>query len=484
MAWSTAGCTFKADCDSPGYESELACCDGAYGGQVSGACKAGFANPSTTTTQWYADYGSSWAVAGCKTAFPYPSYATTFFDNQLDCCKGAYGGQSSGACLAGLPNSPTMAPVTAGGVGGKWYANYGVAWSIAGCKNTFPYPNYAAIFYSSQLECCKGAFGGQTSKACVMGLPMAPTLLPTVAPTRKPTAVPTSKPTSKPTFEPTVTPSITIVSTVSATVTVGARRRRMRQLQTNNANYTNVFLETIQNILTPILTSKESVLKVEIVSFVQVGAGSNLFLQVVFKIFLKEFCSPGLCPTDKTSTTLLDDKVIARITETLVDGSFTKELKAETAEAIEAGEINATDANAVTLTKLNETATATVTFTTIAFVTTPAPTNVPSKKPSSSPSSNPSSYPSLSTNPSSDPSTNPSSDPSTDPSTNPSSDPSTNPSSDPSTDPSTNPSSSQNPTPAPIPAGPQCNCEWEYDFGSDCGCLLSGLLEWDLHWGG
>jgi hypothetical protein len=34
-----------------------------------------------------------------------------------------------------------MAPITAEGVGGKWYANYGVAWSIVGCKNTFPYPN-------------------------------------------------------------------------------------------------------------------------------------------------------------------------------------------------------------------------------------------------------------------------------------------------------------------------------------------------------
>ena len=102
----------------------------------------------------------------------------------------------------------------------------------------------------------------------------------------------------------------------------------MRKLQAvGNANYTNVFLETIQDILAPILTSKESVLEVRIDSFVQVGTGTNFYLQVVFKIYLKEFCSPGLCPTDKTSTTLLDDKVIARITETLVDGSFTKELK-------------------------------------------------------------------------------------------------------------------------------------------------------------
>ena len=394
-AWSAARCIYKADCDSPGYDTELACCDGAYGGQVSGACKAGFANPSTTTTKWYADYGSSWAVAGCKSAFPYPSYATTFFDNQLDCCKGAYGGQSSGACLAGLPNSPTMAPVTAGGVGGKWYANYGVAWSIAGCKNTFPYPNYAAIFYSSPLECCKGAFGGQTSKACLMGLPMAPTLLPTVAPTRKPTSVPTAAPTSKPTFEPTVRPSITVISTVNATMNFGTRRRGMRQLQAVNANYTNIFLETIKDLLEPILDDDESVLEVRVLSFIQVGTGTDLYLQVVFQMFLKEFCDPGRCPPDKTSTTILDIKVMSRINEALDDGSFTTELKAETQEAIVAGEINATDPNTVTLTKLNETATASVSFTTVVFVTTAAPTNVPSKKPSSSPSINPFEQPEL-----------------------------------------------------------------------------------------
>jgi len=475
VAWSTAGCTYRADCDSPGFESELACCDGAYGGQVSGACKAGFANPSTTTTKWYADYGTSWAIAGCKSTFPYPNYATTFFDKQLDCCKGAYGGQTSGACLAGLPNSPTMAPVTAAGVGGKWYANYGVAWSIAGCKNTFPYPNYAAIFYSSQLECCKGAFGGQTSNACLMGLPMAPTLLPTVAPTRKPTAVPTAAPTSKPTFEPTVTPSITIISTVSATVTIGTGSPRCTsQLLAANANYTNVFLETVQDILAPILTSKESVLEVRIDNVVQVEP----FLQVVFRIFLKEFCSPGLCPTDKTSTTLLDDKVIARISATVADGSFTKELKLETQEAINAGEINAADNCTETLKMLNDTATATATFTTVVYVTTPAPTNVPSKKPSSNPSSYPSSNPSLSTNPSSDPSTDPSSDPSTDPSTNPSQNPSI--SSVPSTDPSTNPS--QNPTFTHLDGGvggstcPGCADGEIRCPESQCACALTVAL--------
>jgi hypothetical protein len=47
-AGSIVRCTFKADCDSTGYDTKLACCNGAYGGQVPVSCKAGFANPSTT----------------------------------------------------------------------------------------------------------------------------------------------------------------------------------------------------------------------------------------------------------------------------------------------------------------------------------------------------------------------------------------------------------------------------------------------------
>ena len=207
VAWSAGGCIYKADCDSPGYDTELECCDQAFGGQVSGACKVGFANPSTTTTKWYADYGTPWGIAGCKAAFPYPSYATTFFDSQLDCCKGAYTGQTSGACLTGLATPPTMAPTSAAGAGGQWYADYGTAWSIAGCKNTLPLPIYAIVTYSSQLECCKAAYGGQTSNACVQRLPNPPTNAPTAQPTSKPTATPTATPTAKPTATPTSTPT-------------------------------------------------------------------------------------------------------------------------------------------------------------------------------------------------------------------------------------------------------------------------------------
>ena len=310
-AWSTAKCIYTRDCDSPAYNDEEACCNGAYGGQVSGACKGGLVNPSTVPTKWYPDYVTSWAIAGCKNESPYPNYITDSikFDTQLACCKGTFGGQTSGSCIAGLLIKPTMAPITAGGVGGKWYADYGVAWLIAGCKNTFPYPKYATMFYSSHLECCKGAFGGQMSNACLRGLPMAPTILPTAAPTSKPTAVPTSKPTSKPTFEPTVTPSITIISEVNATLTVGARRLGMPLFQAVHANYTNIFLETIQNILAPYLNPNESVLEVRILHLIQLESPpSTYFLQVVFQIFLKEKCSPGVCPTDETSTTELDTR--------------------------------------------------------------------------------------------------------------------------------------------------------------------------------
>jgi len=120
--WSTAGCVSKPDCDSPGYSTQLECCQTAYGGQVSGACIRQLpTSPTDMIEKWYADYGKTWSDAGCKSATPYPSYATTFFNSQLVCCKGAFGGQTSGVCIRGLPNTPTTAPITAGGLGGKWY---------------------------------------------------------------------------------------------------------------------------------------------------------------------------------------------------------------------------------------------------------------------------------------------------------------------------------------------------------------------------
>ena len=216
VAWNVAGCVKNQDCNSPGYATQLECCKGQYGGQVGGACLAGLATPPTNAptnvagpgvTKWYADYGTSWTAAGCKSTTPNPIYATTLFGTQLECCRGAYGGQVSGTCLGGLPNPPTKAPTSlptlmptsAAGAGGQWYADYDTAWSIAGCKNTLPLPIYTIVTYGSQLECCKAAYGGQTSNACVQGLPNPPTKAPTAQPTSKPTAMPTAMPTATPT---------------------------------------------------------------------------------------------------------------------------------------------------------------------------------------------------------------------------------------------------------------------------------------------
>ena len=239
-AWSNGGCTLKADCDSPGYSTQVNCCNGSFGGQVSGACIKGLPNPptlspTTVSTKWYADQGIAWSTGGCKNTTPLPIYATVFFDTQLACCKGSFGGQLSGACIKGLPNPPTLSPTTVESAAGMWYADQGGAWSTGGCKNTTPHPIYATAFFDSQLLCCKGSFGGQLSGACIKGLPNPPTKSPilklspkpnlesglilnpianpntskptTSTPTESPTASPTASPTQSPTESPTASPT-------------------------------------------------------------------------------------------------------------------------------------------------------------------------------------------------------------------------------------------------------------------------------------
>lgn len=85
-----------------------------------------------------------------------PSYLT-----ELACCKGAYGGQRSNACINALPNPPTQSPTPVGGLS-IWYADYDTSWSDAGCVNTRPVPSGRPV-YQSLLDCCKGAYAGQVS---------------------------------------------------------------------------------------------------------------------------------------------------------------------------------------------------------------------------------------------------------------------------------------------------------------------------------
>jgi hypothetical protein len=148
---------------------------------------------------WYANYDTTWINSGCTNTTPLPIYATTFFTTQLECCKAAFMGQLSGACLIGLPNPttplPTSLPTTSPSYlptstptksltsinpnEGKWYANYGTVWINARCRNTLPHPNYATLFFESQLECCKSAHAGQTRGACLNGLRSNSPIIPT-----------------------------------------------------------------------------------------------------------------------------------------------------------------------------------------------------------------------------------------------------------------------------------------------------------------
>lgn len=186
--WTNGYCAFKLDCNSPSYSSQLACCKGAYGGQISGYCLNQLPSPPTTSPTtgggldvWYPDYETPWSEAGCRNDRPMPSGRPTY-SSMLACCKGAYAGQVSGKCISMLPSPPTSSPTTSDFDAGFWYPDYDTQWSDAGCSNKLPLP-YNNVNdrpnYKTQLACCKGAYGGQTSGVCLSQLPSPPTTSPT-----------------------------------------------------------------------------------------------------------------------------------------------------------------------------------------------------------------------------------------------------------------------------------------------------------------
>ena len=134
------------------------------------------------TNFWYPDYDTAWSIAGCSNKFPlpYPRKADRpNYSTQLACCKGAYGGQVSGACISQLPNPPTQSPT---GQGGVWYPSFqidGVGWQQGVCSTKRPVPNNVGPTYSTELACCKGAYPGQMTGACIANLPNPPTTSPT-----------------------------------------------------------------------------------------------------------------------------------------------------------------------------------------------------------------------------------------------------------------------------------------------------------------
>ena len=87
--------------------------------------------------EWWPDYSTAWSEAGCKTGPPvgFNHGDRPTYESELECCTIAYRGQTSGACLSGLPAPPTGAPSTEVDF---WWPDYSMAWSVGECKQGPP----------------------------------------------------------------------------------------------------------------------------------------------------------------------------------------------------------------------------------------------------------------------------------------------------------------------------------------------------------
>jgi hypothetical protein len=184
LPWSEGKCVLTTTCNSPSYVTELACCKEAYAGQTSNFCISQMANPPTSSPTktggpdaYYADYTLPWPEGKCINTVPVPS-GRQIYSTQLACCKEAYAGQVSNMCVRDLATPPTTAPTKAGAAGTDYYPDYSLAWPEGKCINTQPIPSGRPT-YTSQLACCKAAYGGQVSNACIKDLANPPTSAPT-----------------------------------------------------------------------------------------------------------------------------------------------------------------------------------------------------------------------------------------------------------------------------------------------------------------
>jgi len=223
----------------PLYLTNADCCLGAYAGQVSETCFQNMENPPTQsptsdsptvspTTEiapfYYPRYEEPWTKSGCSNTRPLPFKIgdRPVYQTQLECCLVAYGGQWSGICLSELENPPSASPTTnqptaegqtapppTGNASAPppsqinaqttpsqadtlWYPRYDEPWSSGGCSDASPLPFSVGDrpVFSTHLECCQSAYGGQASNSCVRELDSPPTQTPT-AETVEPTVSPT-----------------------------------------------------------------------------------------------------------------------------------------------------------------------------------------------------------------------------------------------------------------------------------------------------
>ena len=160
--WALGVCSNISPAPSgrPHYQSQSECCKMAYNGQASGACVGYTTSIVSKLETYYPDYSGNWAEGKCTNAYPAPS-GRPQYNSQQECCEKAYAGQSSGACI-----NDVAVPLATESALDKFYPDYNPIWALGVCSNKAPLPNGRPI-YSSQAECCESAYRGQASGACV-----------------------------------------------------------------------------------------------------------------------------------------------------------------------------------------------------------------------------------------------------------------------------------------------------------------------------
>lgn len=113
---------------------------------------------STPAPAWHPNYSAGWTGGHCHLVVDCNSPS---FPTELACCQGAYRGQISGFCVAQLPSPPTMSPTEIGGLD-VFYPDYQLPWPDGVCVNRRPLPS-GRPSYGTMLACCQGAYRGQMS---------------------------------------------------------------------------------------------------------------------------------------------------------------------------------------------------------------------------------------------------------------------------------------------------------------------------------
>ena len=122
------------------------------------------------TNKWYPVYGHDFNQGTCSSTASVPNGIISFY-SQIECCKRAFAGQSSGACMFSLPTSISKS------IKVEWYPVYNDHTCIIS-TTTSPRP-HGVPGYETQLDCCIAEYrhgrDGDPTK-CFASMPNPPTV--------------------------------------------------------------------------------------------------------------------------------------------------------------------------------------------------------------------------------------------------------------------------------------------------------------------